>query len=74
MRDFLSLLVTLLAIIICGLLLTAAIIAGINFGLSEWIPQVPKITCAQAFWVSVLATTLVFMVSCESTGGIKNEL
>ena len=69
-----GLVIIILSLISLSLLLTAGVIVGINWGLSEWIPQVPKISCVQAFWVSVL-----IIIFSPVTAGVvdrtdKNEL
>ena len=39
------------------------LLVGINYGLSEWIPAVPKITFWQAFFVSFLMVLAKVTVS-----------
>jgi len=49
-----------IALIVIGPLL---LLVGINYGLSEWIPAVPKITFWQAFFVSILLVLAKFIAA-----------
>jgi len=57
--GFIFTIVLSIALILIGPLL---LLAGINYGLSEWIPAVPKITFWQAFFVSFLLVLTKFAV------------